>query len=159
VPALPLAGAVCASATRAAHALMKQGAIWWGLASLFAWGEKDSGGHALRETTSRGLCGLVCPSRTSERGKGRLCERRRGRGREARDIHTPDTLGVGKCTISRKKHHLAEIYYICAGLSERPLKHFHQTKWPVRRELNWRQKTAPLWPSSSRSSSHCRCCS
>jgi hypothetical protein len=34
---------------------------------LFAWGEGDSGGHVLRETTSRGLCGLVCPSRTSER--------------------------------------------------------------------------------------------
>jgi hypothetical protein len=29
---------------------------------LFAWGEGDSGGHVLRETTSRGLCGLVCPS-------------------------------------------------------------------------------------------------
>jgi hypothetical protein len=26
------------------------------------------GGHVLRETTSRGLCGLICPSRTSERG-------------------------------------------------------------------------------------------
>ncbi len=36
--------------------------------NLFAWGEGDSGGHVLRETTSRGLCGLVCPSRTSERG-------------------------------------------------------------------------------------------
>jgi hypothetical protein len=35
---------------------------------LFAWGEGDSGGHVLRETTSRGLCGLVCPSCTSERG-------------------------------------------------------------------------------------------
>jgi hypothetical protein len=33
---------------------------------LFAWGEGDSGGHVLRETTSRGLCGLVCLSRTSE---------------------------------------------------------------------------------------------
>ena len=31
-------------------------------------GGEDSGGHVLRETTSRGLCGLVCPSRTSERG-------------------------------------------------------------------------------------------
>ena len=31
---------------------------------LFARGEGDSGGHVLRETTSRGLCGLVCPSRT-----------------------------------------------------------------------------------------------
>jgi hypothetical protein len=31
----------------------------------FAWGGGgDSGGHVLRETTSRGLCGLVCPSRT-----------------------------------------------------------------------------------------------
>jgi hypothetical protein len=28
----------------------------------------DIRGHVLRETTSRGLCGLVCPSRTSERG-------------------------------------------------------------------------------------------
>jgi hypothetical protein len=26
----------------------------------------DIGGHVLRETTSRGLCGLVCPSRTRE---------------------------------------------------------------------------------------------
>ena len=36
---------------------------------LFAWGEGDSGGHVLRETTSRGLCGLVCLSRTSARGE------------------------------------------------------------------------------------------
>jgi len=36
---------------------------------LFAWGGgEDSGGHVLRETTSRGLCGLVCPSHTSEHG-------------------------------------------------------------------------------------------
>jgi hypothetical protein len=30
---------------------------------LFAWGEGDSGGsgHVPQETTSRGLCGLVCP--------------------------------------------------------------------------------------------------
>ena len=32
---------------------------------LFAWGEGESGGHVLRETTNRDLCGLVCPSRTS----------------------------------------------------------------------------------------------
>ena len=32
---------------------------------LFAWGEGDSGGHVLLETTSRGICGLVCPSRQS----------------------------------------------------------------------------------------------
>jgi hypothetical protein len=38
------------------------------ITKLFAWGEGDSGRHVLRETTSRCLCGLVCPSRTSERG-------------------------------------------------------------------------------------------
>ena len=37
---------------------------------LFASGEGESGGHVLRETTSGGLCGLVCPSRTSEHGIG-----------------------------------------------------------------------------------------
>jgi hypothetical protein len=31
-------------------------------------GGGNMGGHVLRETTSRGLCGLGCPSRTSERG-------------------------------------------------------------------------------------------
>jgi hypothetical protein len=36
---------------------------------LFTWGGGgDMGGHVLRETTSRGLCGLGCPSSTSERG-------------------------------------------------------------------------------------------
>ena len=35
---------------------------------LFAWGGGDIGGHVLRETTSRGLCGLVCPSRTRVAG-------------------------------------------------------------------------------------------
>ena len=35
------------------------------ITKLFAWGEGDSGGHVPRETTSRGLSGLVCPSRTS----------------------------------------------------------------------------------------------
>ena len=33
-------------------------------------GGRNNGGHVLRETKSRGLCGLVCPSRTSERGGG-----------------------------------------------------------------------------------------
>jgi len=32
----------------------------------------------LRETTSRGLCGLVCPSRTSERGGKGYCVKERG---------------------------------------------------------------------------------
>jgi hypothetical protein len=47
---------------------------------LFAWGEGDSGGHVLRGTTSRGLCGLVCPSRTSERGGEGDCVKEGGRG-------------------------------------------------------------------------------
>ena len=34
------------------------------ISKLFAWGEVDSGGHVLRETPSRGLCGLVCPLHT-----------------------------------------------------------------------------------------------
>ena len=38
------------------------------ITKLLAWGEGDSGGHVLREMTSRGLCGLVCTSCTSERG-------------------------------------------------------------------------------------------
>ena len=38
---------------------------------LCAGGEGDSEGHVLSGTTSQGLCGLVCPSRTSEReGEG-----------------------------------------------------------------------------------------
>jgi hypothetical protein len=41
---------------------------------LFAWGGRDMGGHVLRETTSRGLCELVCPSRTSERGGEGDCD-------------------------------------------------------------------------------------
>ena len=32
-------------------------------------GGVESGGHVLRETTSRGQCELVCPSRTNERGR------------------------------------------------------------------------------------------
>jgi hypothetical protein len=48
------------------------------ITKLFAWGEGDSGGHVLRETTSRGLCGLVCPSRTSERGGKGDCMKERG---------------------------------------------------------------------------------
>ena len=38
------------------------------ITKLFAWGEGERGGHVLRETTSQGLCGLVCPSCTSVRG-------------------------------------------------------------------------------------------
>ena len=45
---------------------------------LFAWGEEDGGGHVLRETTSRGLCGLVCPSRTSDRGGEGYCVKEGG---------------------------------------------------------------------------------
>jgi len=32
----------------------------------------------LRQTTSRGLCGLVCPSRTSERGGEGYCGKKEG---------------------------------------------------------------------------------
>ena len=36
-------------------------------------GGGGGGGQVLRETTSRGLCGLVCPSRTSELGGEGYC--------------------------------------------------------------------------------------
>jgi hypothetical protein len=42
------------------------------ITKLFAWGGEESGGHVLRETTSRGLCGLVCPSRFGSVPTGRL---------------------------------------------------------------------------------------
>ena len=51
----------------------------------FAWGEGGSGGHVLRETTSRGLCGLVCPSRTSERGGEGDCVKEGGGGEGERE--------------------------------------------------------------------------
>jgi hypothetical protein len=43
-------------------------------------GGGDMGGHVLRETTSRGLCGLVCPSRISERGGEGDCMKEGGGG-------------------------------------------------------------------------------
>jgi hypothetical protein len=48
--------------------------------SKAARGEGDSGGHVLREKTSRGLCGLVCPLRTSERGGEGDCVKEGGGG-------------------------------------------------------------------------------
>ena len=50
------------------------------ITKLFAWEEGDSRGHLPRETTSRSLCGLVCPSRTSERGREGDCVKERGGG-------------------------------------------------------------------------------
>ncbi len=41
-------------------------------------GGGNNGGHVLRETTSRGLFGLVCPSRTSERGGEGYCVKEGG---------------------------------------------------------------------------------
>jgi hypothetical protein len=68
------------------------------ITKLFAWGEGYSGGHVLRETASRGLCGLVCPSHTSERGGEGDCvkegggeegERERERAGGVRLRHSP----------------------------------------------------------------------
>ena len=39
------------------------------ITKLFARGVGGNGRHVLRETTSRGQCELVCPSRTNERGE------------------------------------------------------------------------------------------
>ena len=43
------------------------------------------GGHALRETTRRGLRGLVCPSQTSERGGEGDCVKEGGGGEGERE--------------------------------------------------------------------------
>jgi len=64
------------------------------ITKLSAWGRGgNNGGHVLRETTSRGQCELVCPSRTNERGGEGYCvkgggeeegERERERARRVR---------------------------------------------------------------------------
>jgi hypothetical protein len=51
------------------------------ITKLFARGGGGDGGHVLRETTSRGLCELVCPSLTNERGGEGYCVKE-GEGEE-----------------------------------------------------------------------------
>ena len=51
----------------------------------------------LSETTSRGLCGLVCPSRTSERGEKGGCVKE-GRGEDG-EREWERALGVRLRTI------------------------------------------------------------
>ena len=51
------------------------------ITKLFARGGGGNGGHVLRETTSQGLCELVCPSRTNERGGEGYCVKE-GEGEE-----------------------------------------------------------------------------
>ncbi len=47
------------------------------ITKLFARGG-GNGGHVLQETTSRGRCELVCPSRTNERGGEGYCVKEGG---------------------------------------------------------------------------------
>ena len=49
----------------------------------------------LRETTSRGLCGLVCPSRTSERGEEGDCVKEGGGEQGERERER--ALGLLQC--------------------------------------------------------------
>ena len=53
----------------------------------------------LRETTSRGLCGLVCPSRTRERGGEGDCVKE-GEGEEG-ERESERALGLLICYIPR----------------------------------------------------------
>jgi hypothetical protein len=62
---------------------------------LFAWGQGDSGGQVLRETKSRGLCGLVCPSRTSELGGEGDCVKEGGEEEGERERER--ALGLPLC--------------------------------------------------------------
>ena len=62
------------------------------ITKLFACGKGDSGGHVL----SRGLCGLVCPSRTSERGEEGDCVKEGGGGEGERERERALGLLLGK---------------------------------------------------------------
>ncbi len=48
-------------------------------------GGVESGGHVLRETTSRCRCELVCPLRTNERGGEGYCVKGGGEGEGERE--------------------------------------------------------------------------
>jgi hypothetical protein len=77
-------------------------------------GGGDMGGHVLRQTTSRGLCGLGCPSRTSERGGegdcvkgggGEVCVFRRRKVREGlrvclRPCFTTENFATNRIAVS-----------------------------------------------------------
>ena len=65
---------------------------------LFAWGEGDSGGHVLRETTSRSLSGLVSVSIT-QRGEEGDCVKEGGGGEGEREKER--ALGLPLCHIPR----------------------------------------------------------
>ena len=57
-------------------------------------GEREKGGHVLRDTTSRGLYVQVWPPHTSERrGGGGGCEQEGWQGGEGRVCRTAGTLG------------------------------------------------------------------
>jgi hypothetical protein len=64
---------------------------------LFTWGGGDMGGHVLRETTSRGLCGLGCPSRTTERGGEGDCVKGGGLCGLGCPSRTSERGGEGDC--------------------------------------------------------------
>jgi hypothetical protein len=59
---------------------------------LHGGGGGNVGGHVLGETTSRGLCGLVCPSRTSERGGAGDCVKEGGG--ERREVREGACIGA-----------------------------------------------------------------
>ena len=70
------------------------------LIKLCEWGEGDSGGHVLQETTSRGLCGVVCPSHTSEHGGEGDCVKEGGGGEGERERER----ALGRTTMTQPRH-------------------------------------------------------
>jgi hypothetical protein len=62
----------------------------------------------LRETTSRGLCGLVCPSRTSERGGEGDCVKEGG-GEEGK---CERELDPQRCRFGKKKCVWTEYFFV-----------------------------------------------
>ncbi len=72
------------------------------ITKLFAGGGVggEIGGHVLRETTSRGQCELVCPSRTNERGGEGYCVKggREEEGERERERAGRLHYGLSVCT-------------------------------------------------------------
>ena len=84
---------------------------------MFAWGEGDSGGHVLRETTSRGLGGLVCPSRTSQRGGNGDCVKEGGR--EGGERERARALGVQLCHTQTERFRFVALRWHSGGIEVR----------------------------------------
>jgi hypothetical protein len=77
-------------------------------------GGDESGGHVLRET-SRGLCGLVCPSRTSERGGDGDCVEEGGGSEGECDLNPTPPSRRRSLSLPLGRLHSSSPLLTCAG--------------------------------------------